>query len=258
VVLDQVSTAVHAGEVVAVVGPNGAGKSTLLSVLAGDLEPDGGTVTLDGQPLGHWTVLEMALRRAVLLQRVEVSFAFTAFEVVRMGRVPWAGTPLEDLDDAVVAAAMADTDVTEFGPRSLTSLSGGEQARVALSRVLAQQAGVLLLDEPTASLDIAHQEQVLALARTRADAGDAVLVVLHDLGLAASHADRAVVLAGGAVRADGPPAEVFTSELLSDVYRHPIEVLRHPRHGGLIVVPWRPGVGVHEEISASPLAISLP
>jgi iron complex transport system ATP-binding protein len=123
--------------------------------------------------------------------------------------------------------------------RVFTSLSGGEQARAALARVLAQEACVLLLDEPTAALDIRHQEQVLRVARGRADRGDAVVVVMHDLDIAAAHADVVVVLAGGRIRAQGPPAAVCTERLLSDVYDYPIEVLRHPRTGGPVIVPRR-------------------
>lgn len=238
-VVDEVDLAVHAGEIVALVGPNGAGKSTLLAVLAGDLEPERGSVSVDGAPVGSWRPNELAIRRGVLLQHVALSFPFTVTQVVRMGRAPWGGTTAEDWDDAIVAQAMVETDVRDLADRVFTTLSGGEQARVALARVLAQEARILLLDEPTASLDVRHQEQVLGIARSRADRGDAIVVVLHDLDIAAAHADVVVVLSDGRIRAQGPPDLVCTSELLSDVYEHPIEVLRHPRTGGLVIVPWR-------------------
>ncbi len=238
-ILTDVDLSVRAGQVVALVGPNGAGKSTLLGVLAGDRNPDAGAVTLDGHPLVEWNGRERALRRGVLLQQVTLTFPFTVLQVVQMGRSPWLGTELEDDDEAAVAAAMTDTDTAEFALRLFNSLSGGERARAALARVLAQRAGALLLDEPTAALDIAHQEQVLTLARLRAAQGDAVVVVMHDLGLAAAYADEVVVLSHGRVRAAGAPREVFTAELLSEVYDHPIEVLAHPRTGGLLVLPWR-------------------
>jgi iron complex transport system ATP-binding protein len=227
------------GQTVALLGPNGAGKSTLLGVLAGDREPDSGAALLDGRPLREWTGRDMALRRGVLLQQVTLTFPFTVLQIVQMGRAPWAGTAAEDEDDAAVAAALADTDTTGFAMRLFNSLSGGERARAALARVLAQRAGALLLDEPTAALDIAHQEQVLTLARMRASAGDAVVVVMHDLGLAAAYADEVVVMSNGRVRAAGPPAEVLTAGLLSEVYEHPIEVLAHPRTGALLVLPRR-------------------
>ncbi|WP_433062366.1 heme ABC transporter ATP-binding protein [Dactylosporangium sp. CS-033363] len=237
-VLSDVDVEVRAGEVLALVGPNGAGKSTLLSVLAGDVTPDAGTVTIDGRPLGDWSALELAMRRAVLPQHHLLSFPFPVIDVVRMGRAPWSGSDV-DSDDAIVAASMESTGVSHLAARSFLSLSGGERARVALARVLAQRTSVILLDEPTAALDLHHQELVLRIARERATAGDAILVVLHDLGLAAAHADRVMILDAGRAVASGPPAEVFTPELLSDVYRHEIEVLSHPRTGAKIVLPVR-------------------
>lgn len=240
-VLDHVDVEVRSGEVLALVGPNGAGKSTLVSVLSGDLRPTEGEVVLDGAPLQHWSTVELALRRAVLLQQVTMSFSFTVLQAVRMGRAPWeaAGVADEATDDRIVARSMERTDVLAFADRAYTSLSGGERARAALARVLAQDTHVLLLDEPTAALDIRHQEQVLEVAGHLAAAGRAVAVVMHDLGLAAAHADRIVVLSGGRVRAVGRPDDVLTSELLSEVYDCPIEVLRHPRSDQLLVVPVR-------------------
>ena len=237
-VLDDVDVEVRSGEVLALVGPNGAGKSTLVSVLSGDVRPDRGEVIVDGRPLGAWSTVELAMRRAVLLQQVAMSFPFTVLQAVQMGRAPWLGYA-HDVDDEVVQRCMEDTDVLHLADRVFMSLSGGERARAALARVLAQQAPLLLLDEPTAALDIRHQEQVLWLARRRAVAGDAVAVVMHDLGLAAAHADRVVVLSKGRVRAQGAPAEVMTAELLGEVYECPIEVVRHPRSGDLLVVPYR-------------------
>jgi iron complex transport system ATP-binding protein len=239
-VLRDVDLDLRSGEVLALVGPNGAGKSTLVSVLSGDLHPDEGEVLIDGAPLASWSTVELAMRRAVLLQQVSMSFPFTVLQAVRMGRAPWQAAALDDADDErIVAEAMARTDVLQFAERVYMSLSGGERARAALARVLAQDTHVLLLDEPTAALDIRHQEQVLGLAGQLATRGRAVAVVMHDLGLAAAHADRVVVLSGGHVRAEGPPEQVLTSELLSEVYECPIEVVRHPRTDQLLVVPLR-------------------
>ena len=238
-VLDGVDVEVRAGEVLALVGPNGAGKSTLLSVLAGDLTPTRGTVTIDGAPLSEWSTVELAMRRAVLLQQVGLSFPFTVVQSVRMGRAPWAGLDAEDLDDEVVYDALVDTDVLQFAERVFMSLSGGERARAALARVLAQQSPVLLLDEPTAALDIRHQEQVLDLARRQAERGDAVVVVLHDLGLAAAHADRVMVLSRGRVAAVGAPEAVMTEELLGRVYECDVDIITNPRSGELLIVPRR-------------------
>jgi iron complex transport system ATP-binding protein len=239
-ILQGVDLQVRSGEVLALVGPNGAGKSTLVSVLSGDLAPTSGQVVLDDRPLGDWSTVELAMRRAVLLQQVSMSFPFTVLQAVRMGRAPWerAGGELLD-DDAIVMDAMARTDVLQFAERVYMSLSGGERARAALARVLAQDTHVLLLDEPTAALDIRHQEQVLGLAGQLARQGRAVAVVMHDLGLAAAHADRVVVLSGGQLVADGAPEQVLTSELLTEVYECPIEVVRHPRTDHLLVVPRR-------------------
>ncbi|MFC8660198.1 heme ABC transporter ATP-binding protein [Streptomyces parvus] len=238
-VLDSVDLTAHAGEVVALVGPNGAGKSTLLAALAADLAPASGEVRIDGRPSAAWSAPELALRRSVLPQAAVLSFPFPVEDVVRMGRAPWAGTEREDEDDAAVAAAMAATEVTRFAARPFSALSGGEKARVALARVLAQRAPLMLLDEPTAALDLRHQELVLRICRERAAAGDAVVVVLHDLGLAAAYADRVAVLHDGRIAELGPPEAVFSGELLGEVYRQPVEVFPHPRTGTPLIVPVR-------------------
>ncbi|GAA2312395.1 heme ABC transporter ATP-binding protein [Streptomyces kunmingensis] len=238
-VLSGVDLTVRAGEVLALVGPNGAGKSTLLAALAADLPPASGELRIDDRPASSWTPPELALRRALLPQSASLSFPFPVEEVVRMGRAPWTGTPYEDEDDAAIAAALRATETESFAPRPFSALSGGERARVALARVLAQSTQLLLLDEPTAALDLRHQELVLRVCRARATAGDAVVVVLHDLGLAAAHADRTAILHAGHITADGPPAEVFTAPLLSEVYQHPVEVLPHPGSGAPLVVPVR-------------------
>lgn len=238
-ILQRASLEVRGGEVVALVGPNGAGKSTLVGALSGDVEPAAGEVRVDGAPLADWSGLELALRRSVLPQQVAVTFPFTVREVVEMGRAPWVALDGDADGEHLVDAGLRQTDVVHLAQRSYPTLSGGERARAALARVLAQDTGVLLLDEPTAALDLHHQEMVLRLARARARAGVAVVVVLHDLGLAAAHADRIVVLAAGEVVVDGPPAEVLDPALLTDVYRHPVEVIPHPRTGELIVLPLR-------------------
>jgi iron complex transport system ATP-binding protein len=231
--------AVRAGELVALVGPNGAGKTTLLAALAGDVGRAAGRVEVDGAALEGWTPLDLARRRAVLPQQVQLGFPFLVEEVVAMGRSPWAGTDAEARDAAAVAAALQEADVAHLVGRRFPTLSGGERARVALARVLAQSTQLVLLDEPTAALDVHHQEVVLAALRRRVDGGAGVVVVLHDLDLAAAHADRVVVVARGRVAADGPPAAVLTGPRLSDVYAHPIEVLPHPRTGAPLVVPAR-------------------
>lgn len=238
-VLTGVDLDVVAGELMVLIGPNGAGKSTLLAVLAGELAPTNGTVELEGRALSDWPDGSVARRRAVLPQQHTVGFSFTAEQVVRMGRSPWQRTPFADDDNEAVAVAMSKCDVMQFADRPFAGLSGGERARVALARVLAQRTSTLLLDEPTAALDLAHQETVMAVARDRAAKGDAVVVVLHDLALAAAYADRVALLDKGALVAVGPPREVLRAGLLSTVYGHPVEVFDHPGTGNQLVLPIR-------------------
>jgi iron complex transport system ATP-binding protein len=236
--VDGVSLDLARGEVLALVGPNGAGKSTLLKLLAGDLSPSGGEVTLEGRPLARFGAKELALKRALLPQQTILQFAFTARAVVAMGRHPHLGMAGESPeDDAVVEAALARTETVPLAERVYPSLSGGEQARVSLARVLAQETPVLLLDEPTAALDLRHQQSVLRIARDLAREGTAVLAVLHDLNLAATYADRIALLDEGKLVADGTPWDVLTEERLSAVFRHPIGVVRHPRRDCPLVLP---------------------
>lgn len=238
-ILDDVNLAVHAGETVGIVGPNGAGKSTILSVIAGDVTPASGQVHLDGTPLGAMPEIEIARRRAVLPQKNTVTFPFTVRQVVQMGRSPWARTENMDNDEAAIEEAMAATGVDELYDRPMSELSGGEAARVAMARTLAQQTQLLLLDEPTAALDIHYQELCLEVMQSRVAAGAGALVVLHDLDAAAAYADRVVIIAGGRIAANGPPSEVFTPELLFSVYHHPVDVMPHPLTGNTLVLPRR-------------------
>ncbi|NMM89151.1 heme ABC transporter ATP-binding protein [Rhodococcus sp. SRB_17] len=238
-ILDGVSVDVRVGEVLVLVGPNGAGKSTLLAALAGDQPVISGRVEVEGTDLNSWSAIDMARRRAVLPQKHTIGFSFTALQVVTMGRAPWAGTGREDRDGDAVAAAMKTCDVEAFAHRPFAALSGGEQARVALARVLAQETSTVLLDEPTAALDLGHQEAVMSLARARAAEGGAVVVVLHDLALAAAYADRIVVLENGSIAADGSPESVLREDLLTRVYGYPVEVFEHPKTGAALVIPRR-------------------
>jgi iron complex transport system ATP-binding protein len=239
-----VDLAAMAGEVLALAGPNGAGKSTLLKVLSGDLAPAAGEVLLHGRPLSGYGHRALALERAVMPQQTLLQFAFTAAEVVLMGRSPHAGRRHESDDDLDVAGrAMIRADAADLAGRSYPSLSSGEQQRVTLARVLAQQARLLLLDEPTAALDIRHQELVMQIAREEAAAGAAVLVVVHDLNLAAGYADRVVLLSRGRMVACGSPWEVLTAETLSTVFEHPITVLPHPQRDCPLILPGRGAPG---------------
>ncbi|WP_455644522.1 heme ABC transporter ATP-binding protein [Microbacterium maritypicum] len=238
-ILDDASIEIHSGEIHALVGPNGAGKSTLFGVLAGDVMAQAGSVELDGQPIDRVKPRTLAQQRAVLLQENTVTFPFSAEQVVRMGRTPWARTPAADDDDERVSAAMAQTEVTALSARAVPSLSGGERARVALARVIAQSTGILLLDEPTAALDLKHHEDVMRLIRGRADAGIAVAIVLHDLNAALAHADRVTLLADGRVAATGAAAEVLTAGRIEQVYGQAVDVFPHPVTGVPLVVARR-------------------
>jgi iron complex transport system ATP-binding protein len=236
--LSHVNIAVAAGEITAIIGPNGAGKSTLLGILAGDIHPTAGSVLVHERAITEYSVAELARRRSVMLQQSAVAFSYTVREVVEMGLSAWDKADQRDAA-TVVARALDDTDSTRLAHRDVTTLSGGEQARASLARVIAQDAPVVLLDEPTASLDISHQELVLGLAGSLAAAGGAVVIVLHDLDAAATHADQVVMLVDGHVVAAGPPAAVMTSAVLTKVYGHPIDVIEHPTTGRPLVVPAR-------------------
>jgi len=236
-ILDSVSLDIAYGEVLALVGPNGAGKSTMLGVLSGDHKPSAGSVQLEGKPLGSFSHLELARRRSVLTQENQVSFAFTAAEVVEMGRSPWVKTPQLAEDDEAIAAALAAADVAHLVSRQYGSLSGGEKARVSLARVLAQRTGVVFLDEPTAALDLRHQEEVMRCAADLAASGRAVVVVVHDLSLAAAYSDRVALISHGVLDAVGTPAEVFTAERIERVYGLAVEIVE--RNGRPVVLPVR-------------------
>jgi iron complex transport system ATP-binding protein len=224
-VLADVDIDVAPGELVALLGPNGSGKSTLLRALAGELRPSGGEVSLDGAPLTAYPAAERARRLGVLPQSSSLAFPFAVEDVVALGRLPHAGRGESRHDRDVARRALALVELSAFGGRAYPTLSGGERQRVHLARVLAQlwdppghATRALLLDEPTASLDLRHHGVVLQLARAWARAGAAVLVSLHDLAAAARHADRVVVLHDGRVAAVGPPRAVLGPRLLSTVF----------------------------------------
>ncbi len=228
-VLRGVTFSVRPGEAVALVGPNGAGKTTLLRALAG-LVPHGGQVHLDGWPAARMAPRERARRVALVRQQTALGVDFTVREVVAMGRAPHVGwaARLGAADAAAVDAALAATDLVALAGRSARRLSGGEQQRVALAQALAQDAPCLLLDEPTAHLDVRHQIDLLARARALADSGRTVVAALHDLDRAAAFARRMLVLHCGRLVADGPPESVLTPALLAAVFGVRAEPLATP------------------------------
>ena len=238
-ILADIDLEVHVGEVLALVGPNGAGKSTLLSILSGDLQPTGGTVALDGRSIGSFRPLELARRRAVLSQANVVSFPFRVLEIVQMGRSPWIRTAELPDDQQAVLEAIQATDIEHLLGRRFTTLSGGEQARVSLARVLAQRTPIVFLDEPTAALDLRHQEDVMRLARQLAGEGRAVVVVVHDLSLAGAYADRIALLDAGRLDAVGTPLEVMTADRVGRVYGLDVQIHRIGASDRPIVLPLR-------------------
>ena len=239
-IVNNVSLEVGAGEVVALVGPNGAGKSSILATLSGDLTPEKGEATLIGRPTSSYRPMQQARLRAMLLQANQVSFPFSVQQVVEMGRSPWAGQPEEERDDEAVTAAIESVEIGHLAERRFNELSGGEKARVSLARVLAQETPIVLLDEPTAALDLHHQERVMGLIRQLGRAGKSVVVVVHDLNLAAAYADRVALIVEGRIEATGSPTEVITAEGISEVYRVDVDVLSD-NDGRQIVVPKRSG-----------------
>lgn len=214
------------GELVALLGTNGSGKTTLLRCLAGTLRPDGGLVLFDGRPLASWRRDALARRVAVLPQQLELPAGFRVSELVAMGRLPHARRLFASTaeDERAVARALLDADADEIADRPAEELSGGERQRLLVAMALAQEPDLLLLDEPTLHLDLAHQLSLLgAIRRLRDQRGLTVLAVLHDLNLAAAFAPRVAVLDGGRVVADGSPAEVLTPSLVRRVFGVPVD-----------------------------------
>jgi iron complex transport system ATP-binding protein len=227
--VSDVDLEVAPGELVAVIGPNGAGKSTLLSLLSGDLHPTEGEVLINGIDTSRALPGDLALERSILTQREPIDIPYTASQVVAMGRFPHRRDEANtrDRDSAVIADAMAQTDTTRFSGRTYTTLSRGEQTRVSLARVIAQTTPIILLDEPTTALDVAHQERIMNLTAVLAE-DRTVVAVLHDLNAAAVHANRILVMSEGAVVADGGPHQVLQADLLTSVYAQPMVVVDHP------------------------------
>ncbi len=238
--IDEVSFGVASGEVVGIVGPNGSGKSSLLKLIAGLLRPESGVIRVAGRPVRDLTPLDMAKILAVVPQEQAQVFPFTVAETVLMGRFPhrqggwWnAGIGIERADDLAVAHhAMTETDVAGLAGRLMSDLSGGERQRVIIARALAQDPRILLLDEPTAFLDINHQFEVCTLVQrlTRARSLTVVLVS-HDLNVASLLCDRVLMLKDGRLHASGSPTETIRTDVLRSLYGCDVVVDRHPQTG---------------------------
>ena len=228
-VVAGVDLAIEQGEMVALVGPNGAGKSTMLKLLAGLLTPASGAVVFAGRELAAWSAVELARRLAVVPQEVHFHFPFTVAQYVLMARHPYRGwSPFEGRDDLAAAhAALAATGMESLAERSVLELSGGERQRATLAASLAQEPDVLLLDEPTAALDLRFQVEIYeTLQRLNRERDLTVVAVTHDLNLAARYCPRLLLLADGRIVADGGADEILTPTLIETHYGVAVEVGR--------------------------------
>jgi iron complex transport system ATP-binding protein len=237
-------------EITAIIGPNGAGKSTLLRALNGQVRPSSGTIVLDGQPLERLSRRTISRRIAVVAQEAELRFPVTVLEFVLGGRFAWAtnaGWGWEtDHDLQVAEAVLRETELTELSGRLMNELSGGERQRALMARALTTEAPILLLDEPTANLDLSHQATLLSLVRNRCDRNEATaLVVTHDINLAAQFADNLLLMKQGRAVHSGTPHEVLQPQILQEVFAVRVLVDAHPVTGGPRVTP------VHEASRSS-------
>lgn len=243
-VLTDASMEVLPGELVSVLGPNGAGKSTFLNVLSGEQKVLSGDVRIGEDELQHLSPSSLACKRALMPQKASLSFPFKVRDVVAMGRDPFRASVDAALNKDAVEWALQETDIRHLAGRLYTQLSGGEQQRVQLARVLAQvwrendgDPRFLLLDEPTSSLDLAHQHSVLHLAVRLAEKGVGVVAVVHDLNLAALYATRVVILANGCVVATGAPDDVLQPSMIADVFDLSVHQVEDPDTGRRLIVP---------------------
>lgn len=237
--LSEVDLVLQAGELVAVAGPNGCGKTTLVRALLGLVTPTQGTVSLEGRPIGAWRRAELAQVVALVPQREESPFSWRVEEIVGFGRYALRGalSPMTREDRDAVTRALQRCDVSGLARRRVDTLSGGEWQRVRIARALAQEPRLLVLDEPTASLDLGHEMELFELVSRLVADGLAALVVTHHLNVAARYAGRMLLLDQGRSAATGPPAEVMQAELLSRVFRWPVSVMHLEGEGAPQVVP---------------------
>ncbi|MBI4749298.1 MAG: heme ABC transporter ATP-binding protein [Acidobacteria bacterium] len=243
-ILKDISLRVEAGQLLAVIGPNGAGKSTLFRLVCGDIEPNQGLIHIGGKLLDEWTPGALAKIRAVLRQQTILQFPFTVEEVISLGLSPYHHELTHADKQSIIENMIELAEISHLRHRSYTTLSGGEQQRTHFARVLAQLwpaigtvPVLLLLDEPTASLDLQHQHHVLSIARQLTRLGVAVVVVVHDLNLAAQYADHIVLFQKGAVVAAGTPGEVLTKPTLERTFGVTVEVTSHPTRNSPLIVP---------------------
>ena len=243
-----VSLRLGAGEITSIIGPNGAGKSTLLRALNGQVRRAAGVVLLDGEPIEKFSRRSIGRRIAVVAQEAQLRFPVNVLEFVLGGRFAWASNAgwgwETERDVRVAQAVLRETELAELSGRLMNELSGGERQRAVLARALATEAAFLLLDEPTANLDLSHQATLLALVRNRCDRHEsAALVVTHDINLASQFADHILLMKDGEVIKAGTPHEVLTPELLREVFKVTVLVDAHPVTSAPRVTP------VHESVA---------
>lgn len=239
-VLHKVSLEVRSGEVLALIGPNGAGKSTLVRAVSGVIPLLGGKIRTNGEDLAALPPMQRARYLAVVPQAVSLPPAFTVWETAMMGRTPYLNFlgQASASDEERVQHALERVAALDLAERRVGELSGGEQQRVLLARALAQSTPILLLDEPTAHLDLQYQINLMETVRQLAHCdGLAVLIALHDLNLAARYADRVALLVAGEIKAVGMPRQVLTPDLISAAYHLPVQVIQHPFADALLVLP---------------------
>lgn len=241
--LANITLSVARGEIVVLLGPNGAGKSTLLRVLAGTVPPSQGTARLFGQDLGTQDRRSTARQVAIVQQREEIAFGFSVRDVVAMGRAPYLGgwMRLHGRDEAIVARVIEQCELGALASRPVSELSGGEQKRVAIARALAQEPKVLLLDEPSASLDVRHEMALYDRLVEESARGVSSVVVMHDLNVAAQYATRVVLMKGGRMVAQGTVADVMTEARLNAVFEATLASGVSERTGGRFFLPLRRG-----------------
>lgn len=239
VLVSEATLEASPGQLTAVIGPNGAGKSTLLDLLAGNLRPTEGTVSLNGIDAATAVPSDLATIRSVLTTRVRIDLPYSARQVVEFGRFPHRRNPNNSSgrDNTAVVDAMAMTETSNLASRIYSTLSTGEQARVSLARILAQETPIVLLDEPTTALDVAHQERTMRLVRRVAKEGRTVVTVLHDLNAAAAYSDVVILMRMGRIVALGGPRQVLEARLLSETYGQSMIVVDHPVRDCPLVLP---------------------
>ena len=242
--LSDISFDVNAGELVAILGANGAGKSTLLKIITGSIKMNSGNVLINKLPLTYWASKELSTFTAVMQQQNQLQLPFSVYEVVMMGRYPHFKRKETKADEEIVDSVLQKTGIQKLKDRNYLTLSGGEQQRVHLARVLAQISGekndeprYLFMDEPSNNLDIRHQHSALNTAKEFAQEGNCVVAVLHDLNLALQYADKIVLLKNGAMKGFGTCAEIMTDAAISDVYDLPLSIFHPPMGRHPMVMP---------------------